>query len=459
MGKRFLAVMTAFVIAVTAPFTAFCKENSTLSGIKSAVEGVVSYKCAAEGVSTFPELLDKLSAYAGTYSADWYYIAFSRYGLDCNNAKSIDSLKNKVEEFYSEDLADVKVTDMQRVAFALSSCGVDITDIDGHNLLADATYNRAKVKPLNSQGINSAAYALILLDYQDYSVPDDAMTTRENMIELILKSELKNGGFSLFGSNPDIDMTSIVVQALSPYKNRADVKSALDRCIGILSSRQDSTGGYKSFSNEISCESTAQVVLCLSSMGINPASDKWFIKNGNSVMDGLNVFRLGSGAFSHFKDGKADNMATYQALCALVGAFRFMNGEKSFYDFTGKPKPITVKIKKQTASEFTKSTINNSKNKNKSGSTASVTETQKPTEKTEAAAKKTNKKSKTKSSIKDEIKAGKLSSTAESTAVYNSLQENKTAPETENKRSALYIDCSLLAAAYITLVIIKRRKK
>ncbi len=101
MGKRFLAISVAVIIAVTAPFTAYCLQLNTLNGIKEAVEGVVDYKCAEESVSTVPDLLDKLSQSAGSYSADWYYIAFSQYGLDCKNQKSINALKNKVNEFYS----------------------------------------------------------------------------------------------------------------------------------------------------------------------------------------------------------------------------------------------------------------------------------------------------------------------------------------------------------------------
>ncbi|MBR1731844.1 MAG: terpene cyclase/mutase family protein, partial [Ruminococcus sp.] len=373
MGKRFIAVIIVVLIAITAPFTAYCSQINTLSGIKNSVEGVVSYKCGAEEASSFTELLDKLSESAGSYYADWYYIAFSQYGLDCKNKKSISALKNKVDEFYSGDLSDVKVTDMQRVAFALSACGADITEINGHNLLSDATYNRAKAKPINSQGVNSVAYALLLLDSKNYKIPDNAETTREQMISMILKAELQNGGFALFGENADIDITSIAMQALAPYKNRSDVKSALDKCVNILSSRQDSTGGYKSFSNEISCESTAQVVLCLTSMGIYPAADSRFIKNGNSVMDGINTFKLQNGAFSHFKDGKIDNMATYQALCALVSTYRFMNGEKSFYDFTEKPKPNTVKVNKKPKTTSQKTTNNNSKLENKSTSETETT--------------------------------------------------------------------------------------
>lgn len=462
MGKRLTAIILVIMLAVTAPFTAFTKETSTLSGIKTAVEGVVSYKCSESEVSDFDALLDKLSGGAGSYIADWYYIAFSQYGLDCNNKKSIDALKSKVDEFYSGNLAKVKVTDMQRVSFALSACGEDITNINGHNLLADATYNRAKVSPINSQGLNSVAYALLLLDSKNYKVPKNAETDREKMIRILLKAELPGGGFALFGDNPDIDITSIVVQALAPYKNRSDVKTVLNKCIDILSHGQDSTGGYKSFSNQISCESTAQVILCLTAFGINPATDSRFIKNGNSVLDGLMLFNLNSGAFSHFKEDEADNMATYQALCALVSTYRFMNGEKSFYDFTEKPKPNTVKIHKQTKSSTQKNSEtnknnNNSSKENKTSSATYATEAQTPNEKSEHTTKPPKKDTKQKA-------AKKASEATESSAVVsenNSQKENKSInnSEPEDKRCALYIDFAVLSLIYIALVLCKRRKR
>lgn len=460
MGKRFIAIVTTVLIAITAPFTAYCSQMNTLNGIKNAVEGVVSYKCAAEGASSFSELLDKLSVSAGTYSADWYYIAFSQYGLNCKNQKSISALKIKVNEFYNSGLSKVKVTDMHRVAFALSACGVDITNVNGHNLLADSTYNRAKVKPLNAQGANAVAYALLLLDSKNYTVPSNAKTTRDKMISMLIKAQRSEGGFALFGDNPDIDMTSIVMQALSPYKSRSNVKSALDKCVDILSSRQDSTGGYKSFSNEVSCESTAQVVLCLTSFGINPASDSRFIKNGNSVIDGLAEFNLENGSFCHFKNGKTDNMATYQALCALVSTYRFMNGEKSFYDFTVKPKPNSVKIKKNTKSQSSKKNKNNTpdtKNK-KTSSAVSQAEYQKPTDKVEFETKSSTRAVETETTDKTENNTESIRISSDNSEKKYIIKQNNNSNK-EKRNIPLFFDIAALTLVYIALVIVKRRSK
>ncbi|MCH5304593.1 MAG: hypothetical protein J1E41_06995, partial [Ruminococcus sp.] len=234
MSKRILTVLLVFLYAITVPFTAFCSEINTPDGVKMSVEGVISYKCKSLNVDSTGEMLTALSNGAGKTSSDWYYIALAQYGVDCRNEKSISALKNTVEEFYKKDLASVKATDLQRVAFALSACGQDITDINGHNLLADATYNRSKYRALDAQGANSLAYALLLLDSKNYVIPSKAKDTRESIISQILEKESDKGGYVLMGNSSDTDTTAIVLQALAPYKTEGKVRASIDRCLDIL---------------------------------------------------------------------------------------------------------------------------------------------------------------------------------------------------------------------------------
>ena len=129
MGKRFLALLVVFAIAVTASFTVSASQLSAPDDVKSVIGGAVAYKMNSLGCESISEMLSKLSENAGNYSADWYYIALSQLGENCKNEKSISALKSTVDKFYSEGLDNQKVTDLQRVAFALSACGEDITDV------------------------------------------------------------------------------------------------------------------------------------------------------------------------------------------------------------------------------------------------------------------------------------------------------------------------------------------
>ncbi len=346
MCKRIIAVIASVLLAVTAPFTAFCSEINTLGGVKNSVEGVILYKTNSLNCNSTSELLDKLSENAGDFNSDWYYIALSQYGVNCKNEKSIKALKKAVNAFYENGLENVKVTDMQRVAFALLACKEDITDVDGHNLLADATYNRSKFKELDSQGVNSLSYALLLLDSKGYSIPENTELNRDKIIEKILSYELEKGGYALFGNGADIDITSIVLQALAPYKSKSKVKKSIGTCLKILEKRQDSSGAFKSFSGKITAESTAQVIIALTSLGINPTSDSRFIQNGNTSLDGLYCFKTQNGGFCHMEALSVNNIATYQSLCALAASYKFLSGRGAFYDFNAKVKSNTKSVDK-----------------------------------------------------------------------------------------------------------------
>lgn len=369
MGKRIISVIVSILITVITPFTVFAYDNNTLDGIKESIEGIIAYKTKALNAFSTDGLLDALSENAGTYSSDWYFIALSQYGINCENKKTVNKLLNVADDFYKEETENVKATDLQRVALTLSVCGKDITDINGHNLLADASYNREKYRPLDSQGVNSLAYALILLDSKNYNVPKNAKLKRKNIINKILSYELKNGGYALFGNSADVDITSIVLQSLSPYKNDSNVKKSVNKCLNILCNRQDSSGAFKSFDNKITAESTAQVIIALTSLNINPFYDKRFIKNGNTALDGLNLFKNDDGGYCHMTGLSTNAIATYQSLCSLVSVYKYLSGRGYLYNFSLKEKnrnDIVEKIIKKENKNLTPTknyTLNNSKTK------------------------------------------------------------------------------------------------
>lgn len=469
--KSVISVIICILIAVSTPFAGFSASALSLDDVKNAVEGVISYKSSTYGATSALELLNSLSSQAGNYSSDWYYIALSQYGVDCRNQSSISALKNAVNGFYSGELSSVKVTDMQRVAFALLACGESVTSVNGHSLLADCTYNRAKYRALDSQGVNSVAYALLLLDSDDFNVPDDAETKRDDMIKLILDKELDSGGFALFGSSADIDVTTIVMQALAPYKNKDGVKAVLDKCTSILSNRQTSDGSYKSFSNNVCAESTAQVILALTANGISPMTDGRFTKNGNSVLDGLLSFKLENGAFTHFLNGEPNNMATYQSLCALVSCYRYMNGSKSFYDFRSNSsqntdevnKAINEKQAQKKADLSSKSKIKSSSAQKKAKKTTKSTSSKVKLKSTSDNSKITFTKV---TRVKKKTKTAKEKTTAtipsEQETVTSTADEAKKAvraKEKQRERTTQAIPFAVIFAGYPALVLYKLRRK
>lgn len=162
--------------------------------------------------------------------------------------------------------------------------------------------------------------------------------TRESLVELILSDQVKaDGGWALEGATAeasDVDMTAMAIQALAPYyKTNANVKSAVDKALGLLSTMQQPDGGYASWGT-VNSESCAQVIVALTALGIDPTVDSRFIKNGISVLDALCSYYVTGGGFSHTSGEGRDGMATEQGYYALAAYYRFVNKQNRLYDMT-----------------------------------------------------------------------------------------------------------------------------
>lgn len=241
-----------------------------------------------------------------------------------------------------------KNTENSRAILALTSIGVDASNVEGYDLtaaLSDMTY-------LKKQGLNGFIWALIALDSGNYKIPQlasgsaESQTTREGLLAYILSRELENGGFNLTKSNAqgaDPDMTAMALQAFAPYYTGRisvgtelgqQIREAVERNLQVLSNLQKESGAYISYGSE-NVESTAQVLVALSSLGIDGRTDSRFIKNGHSVLDGLEQFYLtGKGAFEHVASDGGNQMATEQAFYALVSYDRYKNNKNTLYNMT-----------------------------------------------------------------------------------------------------------------------------
>ncbi len=359
-----------------------------ISQVKAASDASINYKTILEETSVAIE--KKLTTYkvevadetGGTSIVDWYgpanasiggewaVIGECRYGMKnapwyrayYNNL--MDILKKTAEAMQesaggsttgtttggNEKIVPLKLdsrksTENSRAILALTSMGLDASDIEGYDLtgaLSDMTY-------VKKQGINGPIFALIALDSGNYEIKPLAsgtaktQVTREKLVTYILNNELKNGGFCLSGTSPDPDVTAMALQALAPYYKgstdvseqvRGQVTEAVNRGIRVLSEIQNEDGTYSSWGTK-NAESTAQVLVALSGLGLDGDTDVRFIKNGHSVLDGLEQFYLtGKGAFEHVASDGGNQMATEQAFYALVSYDRYKNNKNTLYNMT-----------------------------------------------------------------------------------------------------------------------------
>ena len=178
-------------------------------------------------------------------------------------------------------------------------------------------------------------------------VPADARYSRQDMLDAIVSAQLPEGGFALGGSDMDVDITAMALQALAPYQ--AQYPEVIDAALNALSAAQTVTGGFESWGAQ-SSESCAQVILALTALDIDPVEDGRFQKNQRNVVVALMDFRLSDGGFAHEKDGPLDAMACEQAMQALTAMELRQQGEGRFFDLTA-AHPVQLETTPDTDTE------------------------------------------------------------------------------------------------------------
>lgn len=339
-------------------------------------------KIYQETGSSQAALASKAGLTAGTSGGEWVALGLARSGFisDTLAEQYAQAAYQYVKKKGSSTMSDSKSTENSRMILALTSIGKDPTDVAGYDLLeplADLDY-------VKSQGINGPIFALIALDSHDYEIPKavagKTQTTREALIDAILAAQLSDGGWNVNGNGADADMTAMAIQALAPYySSNAKVKSAVDDALKRLSKMQEVNGGYTSWGTA-NAESVAQVIVALTSLGIDPASDGRFIKNGYSTLDALATFYNDKGGFKHSQSDttSSNGLATEQAYYALASWYRLKAGKTSLYDMsdvTTMSKIIekTVVNGGNSAKDPKKDTLASGRSLTASGTTRSIT--------------------------------------------------------------------------------------
>lgn len=282
--------------------------------------------------STLALLNQYNNASVGSTYGEWLILALARGGI-ISGTDTSGAAVTYLENAYSvlRDMRDTKMsqpTDYARVTLAMSALGVEAPQS-----VLDVVRDYDRVA---AQGINAVTYALLALDSKPYKdAGDDAL--RDKYVALLLDNACESGGWVYGGdktSTADVDMTAMVLQALAPYylNGDANVKSAVDKGLSALKTMQQSTGGFASYGT-YNAESTAQVIVALTALGIDPTSAEWK-KTGDPVDALLHFYDASASMFRHTTNGKADQMATEQSAYALVAYSRFAAKQNRLYDMS-----------------------------------------------------------------------------------------------------------------------------
>ncbi len=262
----------------------------------SSLQEVITARLTAANVTSVQEWIDgELTAKAGDGS-EWIVMALATEQL-----YDFSSYREALQSHLQETEITSAVT-RQKMALCLSM-------IDGDRSYID----RVAKETIGTNGLMSYVYGLPLIAVTENESDD----TSEQIISAILSRQLGDGGWAVAGDVSDVDVTAMVLQSLGVYREDVRVAEAIDKALALLSSRQREDGGYASYGVP-NAESVSQVILALSSLGVDVAVDSRFIKNGHSPLDALEGFALENGMYCHKAGGAVDNMASTQALCALV---------------------------------------------------------------------------------------------------------------------------------------------
>lgn len=307
---KLICVLSVCLLLFSAAPVSVEANSNTVGEAKSLMDGIVDYKMNESGASSVQNWISgSLTANAGV-SSEWYILALSQSG-----SYDFSAYQTALKTYLNNN----KVSSASsRQKYALVFIAIGSTDTYISDVMEDS---------IGKQGVMSWIFGLHLLNNGYTSSSYTTAAVRQKLLSL----QLADGGWAVTGSNGDVDTTAMAVQALAPhYKSDSIVKNAIDKALTLLSVRQLDTGDYSSYGVP-NAESTAQVITALSALGIDGESDSRFIKNGNTLFDGLRKYKLSDGSFCHKEGGSSNGNATVQAFYSLVSYIRMAEGKTGLY--------------------------------------------------------------------------------------------------------------------------------
>ena len=328
---------TGKVIEATATIT-WSKGDQTLS--KPVTVNI--YPAAVDGISARKTLMDKIAATYTNSSSDWVVFDMAAYAkLDGAAVKTSDTARENYLNLTINELAGNTplVTDRAKAEIILAALGIDstrLTPLDG------AEYsNAAKLAAMNLGTSHYTAPWVLLAEQAGQVKLTDAQ--RANMISLLTDSANlgKDGLFFTKWAGEtfaDPDTTGTALAALAKY-NTADypaVQAFITKAVAGLSAAQRDNGSYGNVNSD------AMVIIGLTAIGIDPASDERFVKGGCSLADALLLYvnddqkGFTTSYISGTQGENAQALATEQGFRALVALEKFeslSSDPKSFKSF------------------------------------------------------------------------------------------------------------------------------
>lgn len=321
MKKQIIAALCTFMLIPS--FNVYVNAEYKESDLKTAVNKAIEWK----------DKNDSPHYSIGTNNSNLYITALKRMGKQYEYNTYLLGL-DSVAAGYDETN---DASDMQRTALATIASGGEPRNVGGRDLIADSTYYRDAVAPIDKEGVNGYSWALITLDSKGYAIPDWAAKNRNDIIVGILSHQNTDGSF-----DDSIYATASAITALAPYRETSGAYTitqvqtgetfdispgdSINKALNYLSAEQLRDGDWGEL------RSTAMAVIALDTVGINADGDDRFTANKGTALEGLMSYQGKNGGFSA-NGHNADGEATSIALCALTSHLRKLQGKATFFNF------------------------------------------------------------------------------------------------------------------------------
>lgn len=333
----FLLIACLLVVALFGTDTV---KADTVDDVRSVIDGIAMFKMSESGASDLQEWADGALCEGAGADADAYAYALYKLGK-----ADVTAYKEALRKYLGEN--DVRSA-TTRLKYALCLCmdgQADVSDGGGVTPADEEYISQAVEDSVGKLGVMSLAYGLHLAgnghEGSEYPVG--------KILEELMNLRHEDGGWSVMGQYSDVDVTAMVLQSLAVIKDsllrgidlsvQTDsvaeaekyvrelqiVKDGIETGLSFLSGKQNETGDYAGFGSD-NAESTAQVLIALSSLDIDGAKDPRFVKNGHSVIDGILRYRRSDGSFAHNPDGDSNPTATSQVFTAMASYVCYTEG-------------------------------------------------------------------------------------------------------------------------------------
>ena len=174
---------------------------------------------------------------------------------------------------------------------AMKSLDIDPANVNGLDFLAPLT-------DVSSKGTGVLADALKDLDSIDLFVWRSRGVNADSVVDKyaakMLQNQMADGKFSYDADNPiweEVQFTAENVAALAPHTDKEYIAKAIDKAVEYLSSVQLADGSFPGRDGQPDGEATLAVLDMMNAAGISLDDDR-FVKNGNTVADGLRTFYI-----------------------------------------------------------------------------------------------------------------------------------------------------------------------